>query len=261
MLELPAELNIFIGIVAFVLGACMGSFLNCMAWRITEGESPWKGRSHCDECKHTLQPLDLVPIASYLAMRGRCRYCGAKLSAGHVWAELLTGIVYVLVFAVYGVSLQALEMLLFASVLLAAAFADLKSYIIPNGFVVAGIVLRIPFFFCLPGWQESLVDALLGGFAVGGGLLLVVLLYEKLRGIEAMGGGDLKLLFVTGLYLGWANNILCLLLACILGIVFAAATQKSREGKVFPWGPSISAAAIACALWGSQLVGAYLALF
>ena len=110
----------------------------------------------------------------------------------------------------------------------------------------------------------------LGGFAVGGGLLLIVLLYEKVRQKEAMGGGDIKLLFLTGLFLGWQRNILCLLIACVLGIVFAFIFPEKRttgdgaeeeDGKLFPWGPSISAAAILTLLCGSEIIGAYLSLF
>ena len=114
------------------------------------------------------------------------------------------------------------------------------------------------------------MDALLGGFAVGGGLLLIVLLYEKVRQKEAMGGGDIKLLFLTGLFLGWQRNILCLLIACVLGIVFAFIFPEKRttedeaeeeDGKLFPWGPSISAAAILTLLCGSEIIGVYLSLF
>ena len=265
VLHISLGFDIYLGVVAFILGACMGSFLNCMAWRIANNESIFRGRSHCDECGKTLQVRDLFPLVSYLINKGKCRFCGAKLSAGHLVAELLTGAVFVLVLFTYDLTWQTLEMLLLCCILLVAAFTDIKNYTIPNGCIIAGIIFRIPFFFLLPNGQESLVDALLGGFAVGGGLLLVVLVYEKLRQIEAMGGGDLKLLFVTGLYLGWAQNILCLFLACILGIVFGLVTQKRREhnenAKIFPWGPSICAAAILCMLVGSNILDAYLALF
>ena len=117
---------------------------------------------------------------------------------------------------------------------------------------------------------HAIMDALLGGFAVGGGLLLIVLLYEKVRQKEAMGGGDIKLLFLTGLFLGWQRNILCLLIACVLGIVFAFIFPEKRttedgaeeeDGKLFPWGPSISAAAILTLLCGSEIIGVYLSLF
>ena len=265
MLYLSVGIAVYCGVLAFVLGACMGSFLNCMSWRIVHQESVLRGRSHCDVCGHVLSALDLFPIFSYLVNRGHCRWCGARLSVRHLWAEVLTGVSYVLLLFKYDISLQALEALLLASILLASAFADLEGYIIPDRFIVAGILLRIPFFFCVGDWHRTLPDALLGGFAVGGGLLAVVLLYEKLRKVDAMGGGDLKLLFVTGLYLGWAKNLLCLLFACLLGIVFALATQKQRRtqenAKLFPWGPSICAAAIAAMLCGDWLIEAYLRLF
>ena len=250
--------------VAFLLGACMGSFLNCMAWRIVHGESVLRGRSHCDVCGHVLTARDLVPIVSFLAHRGRCRWCGAKLSARHVWAETVTGAVFVLIVLKFDISLQALGALALACVLLAGAFADLEGYIIPDRFVLAGIGLRVVWFF-FEDWRVTLPDALLGGFAVGGGLLAFVLLYEKLRRIEAMGGGDLKLLFVTGLWLGWAKNLLCLLLACVFGIVFGLATQKRRaqqeNAKILPWGPSICAAGIITMLTGDAVIAAYVSLF
>lgn len=136
---------------------------------------------------------------------------------------------------------------------------------IPDRFILAGIVLRPVFFFLLHEGRAEALDALLGGFAVGGVLLAVVLLYEKARKIDAMGGGDLKLLFVTGLYLGWKRNILCLLFACVIGIVFALVTRAKRQDteneKIFPWGPSICGAAILTALTGSEIIAAYLGLF
>lgn len=264
MLYLSPGLAVYFCVLAFGFGACMGSFLNCMAWRIVHGESVLRGRSHCDVCGHVLTAGDLVPIVSFLAHRGRCRWCGAKLSARHVWAEGLTGAAFVLILLRFDLSLQALGALILACVLLAGALADLEGYIIPDRFIVAGVAARIPFFF-FEDWRRTLPDALLGGFAVGGGLLAFVLLYEKLRRVEAMGGGDLKLLFVTGLWLGWAKNLLCLLLACILGIAFGLATQKRRaaqeNAKVFPWGPSICAAGIVTMLAGDAVISAYVSMF
>ena len=104
-------------------------------------------------------------------------------------------------------------------------------------------------------WAQALVCS----------VLAVVLLYEKLRKTDAMGGGDIKLLCLTGLYLGWMKNLLCLLLACVLGIVFALVTLKRRgtegDARLIPWGPSISAAAILTLLWGDAITAAYLSLF
>ncbi len=277
MLHLSLGLDIYIGIIAFLFGACMGSFLNCMAWRIVHEESVLKGRSHCDICGATLGVRDLIPIFSFLISRGKCRHCGARLSIGHVVAEVFSGLTFLLLIFKYDISLQALEMLLFACILLGAAFADLQGYIIPDRFIVAGILFRIPFFFLLPDWKSNLIDALLGGFLMVTGLLALVLIYEKIRGIEAMGGGDLKLLFVTGLYLGWAKNLLCLLFACLIGIFFGLITLKKKDRadgssemaedggdqenpNIFPWGPSISGAAILTLLIGQPLIDWYLSL-
>lgn len=262
MLYLSPGITLYCSLLTFLLGACMGSFLNCMAWRIVHGESVIRGRSHCDHCGHVLAARDLVPIVSYLLNRGRCRWCGARLSRRHVTAELVTGLCYLAILLKYDISLQALEYVLAASLFLACAFADLEGYMIPDGFLLAAAGLRILFLFLLPGWKTALWDSLLGALAVGGGLLLFVLLYEKLRKKEAMGGGDLKMLFVTGLYLGWKGNLLCLLLACLLGIFFALADRQCREGRrLIPWGPAIAAAAILCLLFGNDIIGAYLGLF
>ena len=265
MLRLSLPITVYCCAMAVLLGACMGSFLNCLAWRMLHGESVLRGRSHCDVCGHVLGVRDLVPVLSYVCSGGKCRYCGAKLSARHVWGELAGGAMFVSALLKYDISLQVLEAWLLACVLLACAFADLEGYIIPDRFVAAGAILRIPFFFLLPDPKGQALDALLGSLAVGGGLLAVVLLYEKLRKTDAMGGGDIKLLCLTGLYLGWMKNLLCLLLACVLGIVFALVTLKRRgtegDARLIPWGPSISAAAILMLLWGDAITAAYLSLF
>ena len=223
-------------LVAGVLGACLGSFLNCLAWRAVHGESALRGRSHCDKCGHVLGVRDLIPIVSYVLAKGRCRYCGAKLSSRHVWAEAAMAAVFVSLLLRYDISLQTLEAWLAACVLAACAFADLEGYIIPDRFVAVGIVLFI-----------------------AGGLTLLVLFLEKRMGREAMGGGDLKLLFLTGLYFGWKENLLCLFLACLIGIVYGLAGKKTG-GKAIAWGPSIALAAWLTALAGEPVLRWYLSL-
>ena len=150
MLYLTPAFTVYCCFVAALLGACMGSFLNCMAWRVVHGESVLRGRSHCDVCGHVLTAGDLIPVVSYLVHRGRCRWCGAKLSARHVWGEAAAAVTFTALLLRYDISLQMLEALLLACVLLACAFADLEGYIIPDRFVAAGAILRIPFFFLLP---------------------------------------------------------------------------------------------------------------
>ena len=261
MLHTSPPLAAYCCFVAALFGACMGSFLNCMAWRIVHGESVLRGRSHCDECGHVLAARDLVPVLSYLFSKGRCRYCGAKLSSRHVWAELISAAVYVSLLLQYDISLQTLEYILFASLLLGCAFADLEGYMIPDRFILAGIILRPVFLLLGQEPNSAWINSILGGACVAGALLLVVLVYEKLRKVEAMGGGDIKLLFVTGLYLGWQLNILCLFLACILGILFGLIANRKKDSQtLFACGPVITAAAIVTLLAGQPLLEAYLSL-
>lgn len=219
-------ITIYSVVLTGIFGACMGSFLNCMAWRIVHGEPVSKGRSHCDLCGHVLGPADLVPAFSYLVHHGRCRYCGEKLSSRHVWAEVISAVVFVTILLQFNISLQALKFMVFASVMLASSFADLEGYIIPDRFILTGLFARIVFLFFEEDPRAEGLDSLIGGLAVAAAVLAVVLIFEKIRGIEAMGGGDIKLLFVTGLYLGWKGNILCLFAACIIGIIFGLTLNK-----------------------------------
>ena len=259
MLRLSAFITVYCCTVAALLGACTGSFLGCLAWRTVHGESVLRGRSHCDVCGHTLGVRDLVPVFSYLFSGGKCRYCGAKLSARHVWGELISGAVFVTLLLRYDISLQTLEGWLLACVLLACAFADLEGYIIPDRFIAAGVVLFAVTLFIEPEPFRRLADGLLGGVGVGGGLLLLSLYMDKRMKRETLGGGDVKLLFLTGLFFGWKGNLLCLTLACVAGIVWGLAGK--RRGEAIPWGPSIAVGAWITALAGQMFIDWYLGFF
>ena len=260
MLYMTPFITAYCIFLAALTGSCMGSFLNCMAWRIVHGESVTKGRSHCDECGHVLGPADLVPVFSYLIHKGKCRYCGASLSKRHLIAEVLSAIVFVSILLKFNISLQALKYMIFACVLLAASFADLEGCIIPDRFIASGIVIYAAFLPFAGNPKAECINGLIGGFAVAAAVLLIVLTFEKIKKVEAMGGGDIKLLFLTGLFLGWKLNLLCLLFACFIGIIFGLAFSAGKEEKTFPWGPSIALAAWLCLLVGNELVTWYLGL-
>ena len=143
MLYAAPAITIYSCCIAALLGACMGSFLNCAAWRIVHGESVLRGRSHCDVCGHVLAPRDLVPVFSYVFSHGRCRYCGAKVSPRHAVGEAVAALVFVSLLLRYDISLRTLEAWAMACLLLACAFADLEGYIIPDRFIAVGVVLFI----------------------------------------------------------------------------------------------------------------------
>lgn len=235
MLYAAPAITIYSCFIAALLGACMGSFLNCAAWRVVHGESVLRGRSHCDVCGHVLAPRDLVPVFSYVFSHGRCRYCGAKLTPRHAVGEAVAALVFVSLLLRYDISLRTLEAWAVACLLLACAFADLEGYIIPDRFIAVGVVLFIVTLFFVPDPGKRALDGLIGGVAVGGGVLLLALLMEKLLRRDAMGGGDIKLLFLTGLFLGWQKNLLCLLLACVVGILWGLVRAKrGQQGLLGP---------------------------
>ena len=133
-------LLVYCAILAAVLGAVFGSFINCAAWRIAHGESFLKGRSHCAECGHELKALDLVPVFSYLFLRGKCRYCGKKISPRYMITELLLAAAFVGIVLRFGISGETLRYLGLSVILLGLSLVDLETYRIPNGFIIAGII-------------------------------------------------------------------------------------------------------------------------
>ena len=232
MLYADPFLTVYCCLLAALLGACMGSFLNCAAWRIVHGESVLRGRSHCDACGHVLTVRDLIPVVSYLAAHGRCRYCGAKLSRRHVLAEAVSALVFVTLLLHYDISLQALEGWCVAGILLVCSFADLEGYIIPDRFIAVGVVLFIITLFFAPQPLRRALDGAIGGLAVAGCVLL----------------------------LGWKRNLLCLVAACVIGIVWGLLQKKRGGGEAIPWGPSIALGAWLTALCGQQIIDWYLGL-
>lgn len=262
MLHLTPGLTAYLLTLSAVLGLVMGSFLNCLAWRLAHGESVAHGRSHCAVCGHRLGAGDLIPVLSWLLLRGRCRYCGQKISARYPLTELLCGVVYVSIVLRWDVSWQALRFLLLASVLLAASLVDLEVCLIPDRLIAAGI---LGFVLLAPFSGEPLHMALFhgaaGGLSVSLPLLLTVLLADRVWKRETMGGGDLKLLFMIGLYFNWKLNLLLLIAACVLGLLLALILGRAKPGTPFPFGPAIAAAAWFVMLFGTQVLNWYLGLF
>lgn len=257
MLYLSPLITAYCVFVTTVLGLCCGSFLNCLAWRMTHDESVMHGRSHCTTCGHVLGVKDLVPVFSWLSTKGTCRYCGEKVSARYPTTELACAVVYVSILLRYGLTLQTVELVAFASVLLVLTLTDLDSYIIPNETIIAAIVIRVAYLALtgFAGWQ----DALVGGVAVGGSILLLSLVMDHVLGRDSLGGGDIKLLFVAGLYFGWQQCLFLIIMACVLGIVMGAARGAGR-GKAFPFGPALAVSCWITMLVGDVAIGWYLGL-
>ncbi|MGI6088775.1 MAG: prepilin peptidase [Bilifractor porci] len=248
---------VYVDILAFVLGTVFGSFINCMAWRIVHGESVLKGRSHCAVCGHVLKAADLVPVISYLVCRGKCRYCGEKISPRYPLTELLTGAAFLGAELRFPLSFQAVRVMVLSCILLGLSLVDLDSYEIPDRFPAAGILwwaATVPFMD--KPWTLQLKEGLTGAAVIAGGLLLLSLLFDKITGKESLGGGDIKLLFMLDLYLGPWVGLFHLILACLTGLLFVAV----RRQKKIPFGPAISLAGYFCLLFGDAFLQWYLGL-
>lgn len=267
MLFLSPGLTAYILIITAVLGMVMGSFAACAAERIAAGKSFLRGRSHCDACGHVLGPLDLVPVVSWLALKGKCRYCGAKIPARCVLTELLCGAAFVGVVRRYDVTLVAAQYLILTVLLLIVALVDYDTGLIPDGLLAAILIDFLAFspFVKLGGVWKVYAAGLLSGFAAAGPLLLLVLIMDRILRKESMGGGDIKLFFVTGMFFPWQCVLFLLILSCLFGIVFALISQKTtgdpENPKAFPFGPAISAGVYVSLLTAQPAVSAYLKLF
>lgn len=258
------------------------------------GGSVLKGRSRCPECDHTLGFLDLIPIVSWTMLRGRCRYCKTKVAARYVLVEVCMALLFAALVWQFAIGIQTLTYMLLLCVLLGLSLVDLETLTIPNGFIIAGLTLWAVsvWFMQVPLWGFTVgsmltlyfgfgflpvfIDGLIGAVVIGGGILLLSLVFDKVTGRRSLGGGDIKLLFMVGLFLGLFSGLFNLLLSCIVGLLFsvlwrmsggaetAGSSQKNdtrKDPKPFPFGPSIAAATVLTLFIGSPCLSWYIGLF
>ena len=242
-----------------LLGAVAGSFLECAVSRWAAGQPPFSGRSRCSACGRTLEPGELVPVVSFLLQRGQCRHCGEDIPSTCLWAELSGAFFFLCLGLVFGPQWVLGQWVVFAILLLALSLVDCAKRIIPDWMLLLLAANRLAWALLL---REDLVTAALSalsGCAVAVALLLLVLLAEHFGRREVMGGGDIKLMFVLGLYFDWPRQLLTLLAGCLLGLAWAAGSGK-KKGIAIPFGPFLAAGAAATLCFGGPLVDWYLNL-
>jgi leader peptidase (prepilin peptidase)/N-methyltransferase len=250
-------MEIYLSVISFILGLIIGSFLNVCIGRIPERQSLILPSSHCPVCKTSLKPLDLIPVFSWIFLKGRCRYCGTKISVQYPLVELLTGCLFLLNYVMLGISISFLFSIIITSLLITISFIDLRHYIIPD---VLNITLLITVvLFRIVTWNGNILDPVLGLIA-GGGLFLLIHILTKGRG---MGLGDVKLIAVLGLYFGLAETMVTVVLSFIIGavimVVLLLTKIKKRKDQI-PFGPYIALAAYFTMLFGPQMLNWYLSM-
>lgn len=239
-----------------LLGAAIGSFMNVCIDRVPAGKSLAYPPSHCAACGHPLSPLDLIPVLSYLMLRGRCRYCHGNIPRRILLVELLGAALFAFLYRQYGPSLQFALMAYYGCLVIVIGIIDLEHGLIPNRIVypAAGVALIIDVFAPQPG----IVNGLIGG---GAGLILMLLPALVFRG--GMGWGDIKMAGVIGLAVGFPLVFVSLLMAVIIGGAVAALLlllKIKRWKEPIPFGPFLSVSMIVTLLWGSAILNWYLGL-
>lgn len=229
---------LLLSFVIFLYGITIGSFLNVLADRLARNESVVKGRSHCESCKKTLGLLDLIPVFSFLFLRGKCRYCKAKLSWYYPVVEITTGILFVYTFwwlQPNSMFINSLYYFFVVSSLIVIFFADIKYGVIPDKIIFPAII--ITFFYQLYTTYYMLPTTLLSAI---GAFVFFFLIFFLTRG-RGMGFGDVKFAFLIGLVLGFPNIIVAFYIAFLTGafisLILIAGGKKKLRGSTIPFGP------------------------
>ncbi len=247
----------------FLYGIIIGSFVNVCIYRIPKHENIAVTRSHCMSCGHQLAWYDLFPLFSYLFLRGKCRYCGVKLSKQYPLVEFINGVGYVWIFGVCGIGSTCIFYCLTFSALVALSVIDWRTFEIPVGInlFIGAMGIGETIFDCLNNQdqlKEALADHLIGMICVS---LFLYLLYVLTKG-RGIGGGDVKLMAAAGLLLGWQKIILALVLGCVIGsIVHIVRMKLSGQKHVLAFGPYLSVGIFITMLYGQNMIDWYLGLF
>ncbi len=272
-------MKILFYLIVFIFGLVTGSFLNVVIYRLDKKESSLRGRSHCPHCNHKLAWYDLIPLFSYLFLRGRCRYCGKKISAQYPLVEMITGILFVLTFNYISmISGQAyltaefifnyLYLLLISSFLIIIFVYDLKHYIIPDEVIYPAIIFASVFYLfsylvkfnSYIGLEKFLLNPFLSAIVAS---FFFFCLWFFSRGTW-MGFGDVKLAFLMGLILGWPKIFLALFLSffigAIMGVGLILVKRKSVKSQI-PFAPFLVGGTFIALFWGDKIINFYLNIF
>ena len=249
--------TIYLLVIAFCFGAVFASFITCTACRVVIGEDWTKGHSHCDSCKHELSMLDLIPIVSWLALKGKCRYCGAKVPARDVIFEIVLGLAFAGTLAFnMAVDPVVIQTLVLEVILLGLSLADYDNHIIPDGFLLAMLIVWIIFVGFMPDTQGYALDGIIAVVVISGIMLLITMILNKVLKKQSIGMGDIKLFACCMLFTGLYRGVLTLFLASLIGLVIAVVGRK----KKIAFAPAISLATIISLVFGGTLINMYFGL-
>ena len=241
MMNILYELYIYF--VIFVFGTVMGSFLDVVAVRLSKEESIlWPG-SHCDSCNHKLKWYENVPIISYLVQKGKCRSCGARIPVSSLLIEVITGVLYCTSYHSFGFSYEFVISLIFISSLVAIIVADIEYMIIPDEIIGVAGILIISLEWIFYGLEYA-ADKVIAGVLAFVLMYVIKLIGDRLFKKESMGGGDIKLMFLFGIVIGFPLSICDIFLATFIAFPVAVFMLLRRKDNLIPFGPFLAMASI-----------------
>ncbi len=254
---MSGHFHLFLAIASFVLGSVIGSFLNVVIVRLPREKSIVSPRSQCPQCGSLIRWYDNIPILSYLLLLGRCRDCSGRISARYLVTELVTAFLFLAVYLKWGATPTSGVYWAFCSVMIAIFWIDLEHMIIPDvislNCIPVGISAAIVGIIPGTDWKNSLIGTILGAAV----LWVPAEVYRRIRGIEGLGGGDIKLLAMIGAFTGPFGVLFVLLVASTLGAVIGLlgmATRRTESTTPIPFGPFLTLAALLYALAGQEII-------
>lgn len=254
-------MEILWGFIFALLGLAVGSFLNVCIDRLPQNESIVNPPSHCPVCQHKLAIKDLIPVFSYLRLRGHCRYCQATIPRRLFWVELATGLTFALLCWHYGLSVELGVMAFYACLFIIISVIDLEHGLILNKVVYPSMVVALLLALLPQPWLTQWVVTGVANAALGGVIGFAIFFLIALVSRGGMGWGDVKLAALIGLTTGFPLVFLAIIMGTILGGIVAVAlviTKKRKRRDTIPLGPFLALAAMVTLLWGSNILSWYL---
>ena len=242
------NLEMFNSILIFIIGTIFGSFYNVVGYRLPNKMSIVFPSSHCPNCNHKLKFYELIPILSYLFLRGKCKNCKEKISLLYPCFEFLSGCLFLISYLVFGMGIEFVIAITFLSILLIISISDIKYYIIPDEVLIVGIIIIIIEFIVNTiindlSWFDGLLKPVLNGLGAFAILYLFKCLGDLMFKKESLGGGDIKLLFFIGLVLGFDMANVTIFIASFIALPISVISLIKNNNNILAFGPYLAISA------------------
>lgn len=237
--------DMFMNIMVFIFGLVLGSFYNVLGYRLPNEMSIVYPNSHCPNCNHKLKFYELIPVLSYVFLLGKCKKCKKRISIIYPFFELLTGILFLISYLVFGNSIKFIIAITFISILIIISISDVKYYIIPDEVLIVGTIFLL-IEFIINTYINNLdifigvIKPILNGAGSFAALYLFKIVGDYTFKKESLGGGDIKLLFLIGFVLGFDMSIVTIFIASFIALPLSIFSLVKNDSNILPFGPYLS---------------------